>query len=297
MHPYYACKSSVFDQFMKKIFLFLLLLSFTVSTKAQTIKLMTYNLRLSLASDGLNSWGHRRDFMVDQINFFAPDIMGTQEGLPGQVHYLKKHLKNYDYIGIGREGSDEKGEHVAVFYNTSRFKVLRHHTFWLSKTPDRMSKGWDAAYLRICTYGLFQDKTTRKQFWVFNIHLDNKGQVARRESVKLILKKITEINTRGLPVILMGDFNSLPGSEVVREFGRYFYESRHISKAVPFGPEGTFNNFEFGETRNQRIDYIMIEKKSPIIVKRYAVLRDSRNHEYPSDHFPVYAEIVLSNSN
>jgi endonuclease/exonuclease/phosphatase family metal-dependent hydrolase len=295
MHLYYACESSVFGQFMKKFFLFLFLSGLTFAAKAQSVKLMTYNLRLSLASDGLNSWAHRKDFMVDQINFYAPDIMGTQEGLPGQVHYLKKHLKNYDYIGIGREGSDEKGEHAAVFYNTDRFRVLKHHTFWLSQTPGKMSKGWDAAYLRICTYGLFQNKKNAKQFWVFNIHLDNKGEVARRESVKLILRTMKEVNTRGLPVILMGDFNSLPGSDVMKELSKHFYESRRISKTAPFGPEGTFNNFEFGETGNQRIDYIMIEKKCPVIVKKYAVLRNSRNHRYPSDHFPVYAEVVLGN--
>lgn len=263
--------------------------------KAQTIKLMTYNLRLSLASDGLNSWTHRKDFMVDQINFYGPDIMGTQEGLPVQVHYLKEHLLNYNYIGIGREGSDEKGEHVAVFFNTDRLKVLKHSTFWLSKTPEKKSVGWDAAYLRICTYGLFQDKKNRKEFWVFNIHLDNKGKVARQESVKLILKKVDEINTQGFPVILMGDFNSLPNSAVVKEFNKDFNVSRRISKTAPFGPEGTFNNFDFGEQKDQRIDYIMISKKSPITVEKYAVLRDSRNHRYPSDHFPVYAEIVFTN--
>jgi endonuclease/exonuclease/phosphatase family metal-dependent hydrolase len=206
---------------MKKLFFLILAFCFIQATQAQNLKLMTYNLRLALASDGLNSWENRKNFMVDQLNFYAPDIFGTQEGLPGQIEYLNEELKGYQSIGQGREGGN-KGEHTAVFYNANRFKVLVHHTFWLSDTPGKVSKGWDAAYLRICTYGLFYDKLTHGSFWGFNTHLDNKGELARKYGVALLLKKMDEINSANLPVIFMGDLNSLPGSGVIQEIDKNF---------------------------------------------------------------------------
>jgi endonuclease/exonuclease/phosphatase family metal-dependent hydrolase len=279
---------------MKKMFFLMLAIAVSQTTQAQDVKLMTYNLRLALASDGLNSWEHRKDFMVDQLNFYAPDIFGTQEGLPNQIEYLNKELKGYQSIGQGREGGS-KGEHVAVFYNTNRFQVLVHHTFWLSDTPDRVSKGWDAAYLRICTYGLFYDKETHESFWVFNTHLDNHGKLARKNGVALVLKKIDEINSAHIPVILMGDLNSTPESDVIQEIGKQFNPSKALSETKPFGPDATFNGFQWGVKPANRIDYIFIRKGAPIAVKKYAVLRNSRDRRFPSDHFPVFIEVAFTN--
>ena len=280
---------------MKKLFFLVLAIVLIQAAQAQNLKLMTYNLRLALPSDGLNSWEHRKDFMVDQINFYAPDIFGTQEGLPNQIDYLNKKLEGYKSIGQGREGGS-KGEHVAVFYNANRFQVLVHHTFWLSETPDKVSKGWDAAYLRICTYGLFYDKLTNESFWVFNTHLDNKGELARKNGIALVLKKMNEINTANLPVIFMGDLNSTPESDVIQEIDKSFNQSKSLSETKPFGPDDTFNGFQWDVTPTNRIDYIFIKKEAPIAVKKYAVLRDSRDHRFPSDHFPVFIEITFTNN-
>lgn len=153
----------------------------------QSLNVMTYNVRLDVAVDGANRWDNRKDFFASQIQFYEPDILGIQESLPNQVNYLDSALHHYKHIGIGREGLN-RGESSSIFYNQQRLKLLKENTFWLSETPERISKGWDASYLRVCTYGLFQDKKSGHQFWVFNTHLDNNGVVAREKSIELIVK-------------------------------------------------------------------------------------------------------------
>lgn len=275
---------------MKKLFFLILAIAAFQATQAQTIRLLTYNVRLNVASDGQNAWPVRKPFFLDQLKFYAPDIFGTQEGLPDQVKDIGDGLPGYNCIGQGREGGD-KGEHTALFYKKERFNLLDQNTFWLSETPDKVSKGWDAAYLRICTYGHFQDKQTKTRFWVFNTHLDNEGATARLEAIKLILRKIDQIDTDQEPVFLMGDFNSEPASDVVKLTKQSFTSTEDISQTPPFGPSGTFNNFDFCKPVTLKIDYIFIKNPVSCTVLKYAVLSDSKDCRYPSDHLPVYAEI------
>ena len=275
---------------MKKLFFLMFAIAVFQVAQAQNINLMTYNVRLNVASDGDNAWPVRKAFFLNQIRFYSPDIFGTQEGLPGQVNDIDEGLPGYTFIGQGREGG-EKGEHVAMFYKKDRFNLLVHHTFWLSDTPDKVSLGWDAAYLRICTYGHFQDKETKTKFWVFNTHLDNEGAKARLEAIKLILHKISQIDTDQEPVFLMGDFNSLPTSDVVKLTKQEFSSTENLSQSPPFGPSGTFNGFDFCEPVTRKIDYIFVKNPVNCKVLKYAVLSDSKDCRYPSDHLPVYAEI------
>ncbi|MCF6180634.1 MAG: endonuclease/exonuclease/phosphatase family protein [Lutibacter sp.] len=280
---------------MKKILYLIvvsLLLQFNVN--GQNITLMTYNLRLDLASDGENAWPNRKENLVSLIKFYSPDIFGTQEGLPHQVNYINNQLENYNIIGQGREGGN-KGEYSAIFYIKNNFKIEKQHTFWLSPTPNKVSKGWDAAYLRICTYALFTDIKTNRIFWVFNTHLDNVGKVAREQELKMILDKINTVNTLNYPVIFMGDFNSVPNSELITDLSKKMNAAKSISIEKPFGPDGTFNAFQFNKPINKRIDYIFVSKQKQIKVKKYAVLSDHKNLKYPSDHLPVFVELKLNN--
>ena len=129
---------------------------------AQKTTVMTYNIRLDVASDGENAWPNRKDFVVEQIKFYNPDIFGIQEGTPNQTKYLNDSLTQYKYIGIGRDGG-ATGEYSAIFYNAEKFTVENEETFWLSETPTKISKGWDAAINRICTFGLFTNISTKKK--------------------------------------------------------------------------------------------------------------------------------------
>ncbi|MFT6865942.1 MAG: endonuclease/exonuclease/phosphatase family metal-dependent hydrolase [Cyclobacteriaceae bacterium] len=258
---------------------------------SQSYKIVTYNIRLSLASDSANAWENRKDNVASMLQFYEPDIFGIQEGLPEQVDYLDENLKSYAYLGVGRDDGARKGEFSAIYFNENRVKLIEGHTFWLSLTPDYPSKGWDAALPRICTYGLFEDVNTENQFWVFNTHFDHIGETARLESVKLILHKMAKINEKKLPAILMGDLNLTPDQEPIKELFRNMNDSRTASKTTPYGPIGTWNGFNFNATLDRRIDYIAVNEK--ITVNKYAVLTDSANQNYLSDHLPVFVEVFF----
>lgn len=254
------------------------------------LKIMTYNIRLDVASDGENAWPNRKAFLSSQIQFYSPDIMGVQEARSNQMADLKNALKDYNSIGIGRDG-DNKGEYSAIFYNSKKLKVEQENTFWLSETPNQISKSWDAAYPRICTYGLFTSLEHHKKIWVFNTHLDHVGHEAQLQGMQLILNKISEVNINDLPVVLMGDFNVEPSSELITNLKQTMHDTKTQAKTV-FGPNGTFNGFKFETPVTRRIDYIMVSK-SNIAVEKYGVLSSTIDLKYPSDHFPVFVNLIF----
>ena len=268
-----------------------LLLILSLKSLGQTVKVMTYNIRLDVTSDGENRWDNRKEMLSGQVLFYEPDFMGVQEALHHQMQYIDNTLTSYNFIGVARDDGKQQGEYSAIFYNKDRYKVLQQSTFWLSQTCDSVSFGWDAACRRVCTYGLFQDNKTKQKLWVFNTHFDHVGNVARVESAKLILRKIKELNKQNLPVVLTGDFNLEEDSESIKLISAQLNDAKKTAKLV-FGPEGTFNAFQFDKPVTKRIDYIFTT--SGITVNKYAVLSDSKNCRYPSDHLPVYAEIFYT---
>jgi endonuclease/exonuclease/phosphatase family metal-dependent hydrolase len=274
----------------KKIICAVLFLLMSLFSNGQALKIMTYNIRLDVASDGENDWNHRKDYFTSQIQFYEPDIFGVQEARPNQVIDIATSLLQYDNVGIGREGIG-KGESSNIFYKKERFRVKESNTFWLSETPNEISKGWDAAFNRVCSYALFKDLKTKQLFWVFNTHLDHIGEDARTKGIQLILSKIKQLNTKKYPVIFMGDFNSQPNENRIITLKKVMDDSREVSQEKPFGPSGTFNNFIHNEPVTKLIDYIFISKNSILKVKKFAILSDSKDLRYPSDHLPVYVEI------
>ena len=281
---------------MKRNFQFLIIFSVILifsklSFAQKQINAMTYNIKLDYPKEGINSWDNRKDFMMNQIKFHEPDILGVQEALPNQMTDLDRLLVNYNYIGVGRDDGKNEGEYSAIFYNSNTYQVSKNGTFWLSETPNKVGMGWDAVCNRVCTYGLFQNKKTAEQFWAFNTHFDHVGKVARMESVHLILKKIAEFNSENLPVILMGDFNLEPETENITLIKEVLSDSKAISK-LTFGPEGTWNGFNFEEPVKRRIDYIFVSKET-ISVEKYATLSDSWDARYPSDHLPVIIQFKI----
>jgi len=152
--------------------------------------------------------------------------------------------------------------------------------------------GWDAVCNRVCTYALLENKNSGKRFYVFNTHFDHIGVEARKNSANLILKKIKGINSENYPVILMGDFNMEETHESIQLISKYLKDSKNASKSKPFGPLGTFNGFNFHEPVTRRIDFIFVSKE--ISVNKYAVLSDSKDCKYPSDHLAVYVDIEIN---
>ena len=274
------------------VLLLLLLLSLAFSgCKSQDLRVMTYNIRLDVASDGENTWGKRKDFLSSQVLFYSPDILGVQEARPNQMNDLTQALKDYKAIGLGRDGGN-KGEHSSIFYNTKKVKVENESTFWLSENPTEFSKGWDAAYPRICTYGLFTLLESKQKVWVFNTHLDHVGPEAQRKGMELILKKVAEVNTQNVSSIIMGDFNVEPDNKLIITLKQKMNDSKELAKVI-FGSNGTFNNFKYNEPATRRIDYIMLSQSSKFEIEKYGVLTSAIDLKYPSDHFPVFVELKL----
>lgn len=271
----------------------LMIFMMSVSFSQEITKLMTYNIKLDYPKEGENTWAERKDFMIGQINFYAPDIFGIQEGMPNQMKDMSEMLPNYNFVGVGRDDGKDEGEYSAIFYNKSKYTIVESSTFWLSETPENVSMGWDAVCNRVCTYALFEDKKTKKKFWVFNTHFDHVGTVARYESSQLIINKINALNISNYPVALMGDFNLEETNESIQYILTHLKDSKSVSKAKPFGPTGTYNAFEFHKPVTHRIDYIFVN--AGITVQKYAVLSDSKDCKYPSDHLPVYIEVEIAN--
>ena len=273
-----------------KIVLGVIMLLVSISFYGQNLKIMTYNIRLDIASDGENAWPKRKDFFTSQIQFYSPDIFGVQEATPNQVTDIASALPEYNKFGIGREG-EGKGEACTIYYKKQRFQPQQSNTFWLSETPNVISKGWDAAYNRVCTYALFKDLKTKKSFWVFNVHLDHVGNEARVKGVELVLDKMKEVNLKKYPVFLMGDFNSEPDTPQIAAVKKVMDDTKEVSKEKPFGPSGTFNDFKHDQPVTLLLDYIFISKNSVLKIQKHAVLSDSKDLKYPSDHLPVLIEI------
>jgi len=277
---------------MKKISYLILLLAIVScsSEKNERFNIMTYNIRYDNPNDGENKWVNRKEFLVDQIKYNEVAIFGIQEGLQHQVQFLDKNFTDFSYVGIGRDDGKEKGEYCAIFYNSKKFKVIESNTFWLSETPNKISVGWDASMERICTYAVFESIISKQQFFVFNTHFDHIGKFARLESSRLIYDKILEINLNNLPVMLMGDFNLQPDSKPIKYLSSVLNDTKEISLEKPFGPAGTFNGFKFNQPVKDRIDYIFTNKEK-VQVNKYAILSDSKDCKYPSDHLPVVIEV------
>ncbi|HMB61835.1 MAG TPA: endonuclease/exonuclease/phosphatase family protein [Eudoraea sp.] len=271
-------------------FFVLLFVGMAFGVAAQTMDVLTYNIRYDNPRDSINNWDNRKGFLISQLIFHEPAIFGTQEGLLHQLQDIKGSLAGYTFFGKGRDDGREAGEFSAIFYDQNKLKLLRENTFWLSETPEVPSKGWDAAIKRVCTYGLFQTKEGRAVFWVFNTHLDHIGERARLESIRLIQTKIKEINTENFPVVLMGDLNLDPDHPAIKFLAENMDDTQILAGSKAFGPTGTFNGFMFNEAVKRRIDYIFTSQDDFEILK-YGILSDSKDGRYPSDHLPVYVRL------
>ena len=256
---------------------------------AQTHRLATFNIRWDNPNDVGNLWKDRASQVMQLIQFHQIGIVGTQEVLAHQLNELNEGL-GFASIGVGRDDGKAKGEFSPIHYDPSRYQVEESGTFWLSPTPDLPSKGWDAALNRVCTWGKFVS-AEGERFYVFNVHYDHIGQQAREESSKLVQAKIKELNRENLPVVWMGDFNVTPDNLAYQVIlaQESWKDARLISKLPSYGPKGTFTAFEWDRMPDGIIDHVFVQGK--IEVLRHGILTDNYGKKYPSDHFPVLAEI------
>lgn len=303
---------------MKRVFICIVAVFITLSVSAQELKVGSFNIKCG-TSHGMgyyesgNGWDDRKGFLCDLINFTAFDVFGAQEVRHGQLTDMVAALPDYAYIGVGRDDGKTKGEFCPVFYRRERLKLLDSGTFWLSETPEEVSRGWDAACNRICSWGYFQDKVTKAKFYFLNTHIDNRGAVAKTKSVELILKFIEE-RGKDVKVIVTGDMNVNQNSEWYKQFvATGVLKDSFVAAKYRFAPSGTFSTFTPTRYSTNRIDHIFVSKG--IVVERYGVLTlhywkatDEENYQgvrFPadiekrevrllSDHYPVQVNVLLN---
>ncbi|MBR4584600.1 MAG: endonuclease/exonuclease/phosphatase family protein [Bacteroidales bacterium] len=257
------------------------------SQKDVEIKYISYNIRNSRANDGDNAWDIRKSATKEMIDREKPDIFGLQEAYIEQLEYIDNNFPNYSRVGVGRDDGKEEGEFMAVYYRNDKFKLLANGDFWLSETPDECSMGWDAACRRIVTWAKLKDKETGKVFYAFNTHLDHVGEVAREQSILLIVKKIDEIVKKDkAPVFLSGDFNSNVSSPIFDPLKNIMKDSRAILPESEWIP--TYNNY--GNGGDAMIDYIFYKNAE---VLDFKTLNGDYGKPYISDHYPVMAKMKI----
>ena len=280
---------------MKRRILFLLaatvLLPLAVSAQKApaSIKVISYNIRNSNADDGSNSWIFRYPASAMMIDDQQPDVFGLQEAREDQMAYMKEYCEGYKAVGVGREDGRREGECMAIFYKTKNIALLKWGTFWLSETPDEVSKGWDAACKRTATWAFLKDKRSGRRFMMVNTHIDHRGKLAQQNGVALVMEKIKELNKDGLPVVVTGDFNMEPDNPSLLQMEADFLNTRKI--AAQTDDLGTFH--DWGKVKTpERIDYIWISGFSSCSEYK-TVTKPYQNRTFVSDHYPIYAEIFF----
>jgi endonuclease/exonuclease/phosphatase family metal-dependent hydrolase len=253
----------------------------------KSMRLMTFNLRFDTPVDGFNAWEFRKDLLVEVILNHLPDLLGTQEGTVPQLRFLEEHLPGYIPLTAHRR-VDPTCQYPTIFYRRDRFHVHESNEFWLSETPSvHRSRSWGSAFPRLATYGLFRETGRATSFYFINTHLDNISEAARREGARMIRNFFFPLN---LPIILVGDFNEPPAAPVYRELIQGDSPLRDTWREVhPPDEEATTQHGFDGELRGSRIDWILVTP--PFKVRRVAIVTDSQDGHYPSDHFPYEAEV------
>lgn len=293
---------------------------FAISAIAQELNVASVNVRFAAKGDYKrhNGWDQRKGYLCDMINHEAFDVFGAQEVKKEQLDDMCKRLPDYKYIGVARDDGKDKGEFCPVFYRKDKLKMLDGGTFWLSETPDKVSKGWDGMCRRVCSWGKFLRKSDKSTFYFLCIHLDHRGKVAKMEGAKLVVNWIKE-NCKGENVIVVGDFNANQKSKYYQVFSEsgILKDTYDVAK-YRFAPTGTFSAFNPERYTTERIDHIFVT--NDIKVSRYGMLTyhyfrdmkgelkamdtaapteikgENRDVKCISDHYPVQSWITLKKS-
>lgn len=245
------------------------------------LKVMSYNVRCISPTDlGKKSWFYRADLIMKNIQNEQPGVIGFQEVTKWHYSYLCDTLGVYDSVITYRDDSFNS-EGCPIFYRSDIYTLIDKGSFWLSETPDVMSKSWGAQYNRVCSYVILKDNATETEFVVFNTHLSHVSDEARINGIGVVLDKIQEFGS--LPAVLMGDLNAEESSETYRSATANFLDTKYQT-------ENTMTSCTYqawGEQLDRNcIDYILVSKTG-FKTNSYRVVTDTYDGVYPSDHFPV----------
>lgn len=261
------------------------------------MRVMTFNVRGSAFDRGeANAWENRAAMNVATIRDAAPDLIGFQELQRGNLRVYEEELPGYERLLGPGYGVNRPRNFNAVFFDPNRLEATQAGGFWLSKTPEKFSRSWRSAVVRSANWARFRHRESDSHFLHLNTHLDHKSAPARVEGSRLILRRLAEIR-EGLPVILTGDFNCGPGSRPHRIFTEGgFVDAFAFSGGKEGGTFHAFRGARYAQVRGRaprRLDWILIRDDERLRVRSCRILRDGdeRAGFYPSDHYPVVADL------
>ena len=264
----------------------ILLALIAASLSAQTLRVMTFNVRYPAPGDGENRWENRRDLFVATVREKNPDLFGTQELFHEQGQYIADKAPEYAWFGVSRRG-DQTDEHMGVFYRKDRLKLVESGNFWLSETPETPgSMSWNVSLPRMATWGLFELAGAKRRFYLYNTHFPHRGEdhAARVECAKVLAARLARL-PKNATVILTGDFNAPAGQEVYKLLAAAMRDA-WLEAPQRIGPECTLSGFR-GTTTGPRIDWILYRGALKPVSAETVTRND--NGRYPSDHYPVVA--------
>ena len=249
---------------------------------------MSFNIRNSGGDTDEHKWDNRKAACLTMINSIKPALIGMQEVRPDQKTYFEENLKGYIMLGAARDGSGSSTEHCSVCFRSDVFSLVSSGNFWLSATPDLMSKGWDGACYRLCTWVKLKIKGSTKELYFFNTHVDHKGKEAQAQGLLLLKERIKKIAGSDALVILTGDFNMTPDNANIVSFSTFMKCTRG-----QFPDDKSYNAWTTNGwgSSNSIIDYIWYQNANPI---SYEVINGMYSGvAYISDHFPIMSKFSL----
>lgn len=256
------------------------------------MNVMTFNLRADNLLDIHDRWTHRCHVVYEVIKKYNCDIIGTQEVTMQMAKDLKEHITDYYHLGISRTNYFFMERNTILL--KKKYNVLKHRTFWLSQQPEKKgSNMWHSLFPRICTMVI--SNIEGRKVLIYNTHLDCLSPWARQEGLRIILNDMYnhQIKERR-PCILTGDFNARADGKLMKAFKQAAYRLNGLRAVQDIKPElykkttmGGFKGKEYG----RHIDYIFATQEFD--VKNVEIIRYDCHGQYPSDHYPIMAELAF----
>lgn len=265
---------------------------------AEQFRVMSFNSRYANTNDGENAWENRKETFAEVVKENDPLLLGLQEALYTQVEYLAGALDGYKWVGVGRDDGKKKGEMMAIFYKADALELLDSGTFWISETPDKPGKGWDAQCNRTVTWTKFRCQKSGKEFVYFNTHLDHRGKTARTEGAKLVLSRAWELTNHGeLPFFLSGDFNVTSKSDAYKTITKGMddipglVDTNAAAKEHDIAQPYTAHGFKvLEEGKGNIIDFVFVNDKVNVEKFKINPVKHS-NGRFASDHCSIVATL------
>jgi endonuclease/exonuclease/phosphatase family metal-dependent hydrolase len=259
-------------------------------TDGANLRVMTFNLRFATAPDGEHAWPLRREAAMAVIREARPHLIGLQEALSSQLEEICAAFPGYAKLGVGRDDGVAAGEHAAILYDREPLEVVESGDFWFSDTPEVPgSTSWGNENVRMCTFAHVRDRPSGKAFWHYNLHIDHASAYSRARSIDLLLRRIGE-RTPSDPAIATGDFNVGEDDAVIRRMVLGGLVDTFRAAQPDAVDAASYHGFT-GGLDGDKIDYIFCGPELQVVGS--SIWRNQYDGHWPSDHFPVVADLRL----